>query len=127
MAKKRNAIEAALGGYKIAADYRVAEVTTAATYEIAEIYRKLGLDIMNSERPKKLEADQMDEYNSLLEEQAFPFEEKAIEIHESNARRTADGNYDEWVRKSYAALAQLKPARYVRTELDHESAAPTVP
>ena len=36
-------MEAALGGYKAAADYRVAEVTTLATYEIAEIYRKLGL------------------------------------------------------------------------------------
>ena len=71
LAKKRKAMEAALGGYKSAADYRVAEVTTAATYEIAEIYRKLGQDIMKSERPKKLESDQMDEYNSLLEEQAF--------------------------------------------------------
>jgi hypothetical protein len=72
LAKKRKAMEAALTGYKSATDYRVAEVTTAATYEIAEIYRKLGLDIMKSERPKKLAAEQMDEYNSLLEEQAFP-------------------------------------------------------
>ena len=86
LAKKRKAMEAALGGYKSAADYRVAEVTTVATYEIAEIYRKLGQDIMKSERPKKLEADQLDEYNSLLEEQAFPFEEQAITTHEINTR-----------------------------------------
>ena len=56
LAKKRKAMEAALGGYKAAADYRVAEVTTVATYEIAEIYRQLGKDIMKSERPKKLDA-----------------------------------------------------------------------
>jgi hypothetical protein len=71
LAKKKKAMEAALGAYKSATDYRVAEVTTLATYEIAEIYRKLGQDIMKSERPKKLAAEQLDEYNSLLEEQAF--------------------------------------------------------
>jgi Tfp pilus assembly protein PilF len=27
-----------------------------------------------------------------------------------------DGVYDDWVRKSYAALAEMKPARYARTE-----------
>ena len=71
----------------------------AATYEIAEIYRKLGLDIMKSERPKKLAAEQMDEYNSLLEEQAFPFEEQAIATHEINTRLARQGAYDESVKK----------------------------
>src|SRR4029079_1774235 len=78
LAKKKKAMEAALGAYKSATDYRVAEVTTLATFEIAEIYRKLGQDIMKSERPKKLPTEQLEEYNSLLEEQAFPFEEQAI-------------------------------------------------
>ena len=35
---------------------------------------------------KKLELEQ---YNVLLEEQAFPFEEQAIKLHETNAARTA--------------------------------------
>ena len=118
LAKKRKAMEAALGGYKAAADYRVAEVTTVATYEIAEIYRKLGQDIMKSERPKKLAGDQLDEYNSLLEEQAFPFEEQAISTHEINTKRARDGVYDEGVKKSFAALAELKPGRYGKTEID---------
>jgi tetratricopeptide (TPR) repeat protein len=110
-------MQTALDAYKSATDYRVAEVTTLATYEIAEIYRKLGLDVMKSERPKKLPADQLEEYNSLLEEQAFPFEEQAIQTHEINAKRTHDGVYDEGVKKSFAALAELKPARYGKTEL----------
>jgi tetratricopeptide (TPR) repeat protein len=29
-----------------------------------------------------------------------------------NARRTAEGLYDEWVRRSYAVLAELEPARF---------------
>jgi tetratricopeptide (TPR) repeat protein len=117
LAKKRKAMEAALAAYKAAADYRVAEVTTGATYEIAEIYRKLGQDILKSERPKKLDAEQIDEYNSLLEEQAFPFEEQAIATHEVNAKRVRDNIYDEDVKRSFTALAELKPARYGKTDV----------
>ncbi|HEX6397382.1 MAG TPA: tetratricopeptide repeat protein, partial [Steroidobacteraceae bacterium] len=117
LARKKKAMEAALGAYKSAADYRVAEVTTLATYEIAEIYRKLGQDIMKSERPKKLPEEQLEEYNSLLEEQAFPFEEQAISTHEINARRTTDGVYDEGVKKSFTALSELKPGRYGKSEM----------
>jgi tetratricopeptide (TPR) repeat protein len=127
LAKKRKAMEAALGGYKAAADYRVAEVTTVATFEIAEIYRQLGKDIMKSERPKKLAAEQLDEYNSLLEEQAFPFEEQAIKTHEINTARTRDNVYDDGVKKSFAALAELKPGRYGKTEMMSASFDALVP
>jgi Flp pilus assembly protein TadD len=127
LGKKRKAMEAALGGYKAAADYRVAEVTTVATYEIAEIYRKLGQDIMKSERPKKLDADQVEEYGSLLEEQAFPFEEQAIATHEINTKRVRDNVYDEGVKKSFAALAELKPGRYAKTEVMSASFDALVP
>jgi tetratricopeptide (TPR) repeat protein len=116
LAKKRKAMETAMAAYKSAADYRVAEVTTLATFEIAEIYRKLGQDIMKSERPKKLPEEQLEEYNSLLEEQAFPFEEQAIGTHEINTKRVRDGLYDEGVKKSFTALAELKPGRYGKTE-----------
>ena len=117
---KRNALETAVDGYKHAADYQVAEVTTAATYEMAELYRTLAKDVMASERPKNLKGDELEEYNSLLEEQVFPFEEQAIKAHELNAARAKDGVYDEWVRKSFQALAELKPARYGKTELTHD-------
>ena len=54
LAEKRKAMEAALKAYEQAADYQVAEVTTAATFESAELYRQLGKDLMSSERPKNL-------------------------------------------------------------------------
>jgi cellulose synthase operon protein C len=114
---KRNALETAMDGYKRAADYQVAEVTTAATYEMADLYRTLAKDLMASERPKNLKGEELEEYNSLLEEQVFPFEEEAIKAHELNAARAKDGVYDEWVKKSYQALAELKPARYGKTEV----------
>ena len=120
---KRRALETAMDGYKAAADYQVAEVTTASTYEMAELYRTLAHDLLHSERPPKLKGDALEEYNSLLEEQVFPFEEQAIKAHELNAARAKDGLYDEWVRKSFAALAELKPARYGKTELTEDVVA----
>jgi hypothetical protein len=117
LAEKRKAMETALKAYGEAADYAVAEVTTAATFESAELYRQLGKDLMSSERPKNLSKEELEQYNVLLEEQAFPFEEKAIKLHEVNAARARDGTYDEWVQKSFAALAQLNPGRYGKVEL----------
>ncbi|MGQ0835803.1 MAG: tetratricopeptide repeat protein [Gammaproteobacteria bacterium] len=120
---KRNSLETAMEGYKAAAAYGIAEVTTAATYEMAELYRALGKDIMNSERPKKLSADALEQYDLLLEEQAFPFEEQAIAMHEVNTARTRDGVYDESVKRSFQALAELKPGRYGKTELTQDVVA----
>jgi hypothetical protein len=120
LAEKRSAMEAALKAYTDAADYQVAEVTTAATYESAELYSQLGKDLLSSERPKDLNKAELEQYGVLLEEQAFPFEEKAIKLHEVNAGRAKDGDYDEWVQKSYAALAQLNPGRYGKVEIGEQ-------
>ncbi len=120
LAEKRKAMEAALKAYEAAADYQVADITTAATFESAELYRQLGKDLMSSERPKNLKKDELEQYDVLLEEQAFPFEEKAIKLHEVNAARTKDGTYDEWVQKSFAALAQLNPGRYGKVEIGEQ-------
>ena len=127
LAEKRKAMEAALKAYEQAADYQVADVTTAATFESAELYRQLGKDLMSSERPKKLSKDELEQYDVLLEEQAFPFEEKSIKLHEINAARTKDGTYDEWVQKSFSALAQLNPGRYGKVEIGEQPAPDTTP
>jgi len=120
LAAKTQAMQRALEAYGRAAQYGVAEVTTAATYSMAELYRRLARDLMASERPKNLKADELEQYDVLLEEEAFPFEEKAIEIHEANAARTREGVYDEWVKKSFEELAKLKPARYAKVEIGAE-------
>lgn len=117
---KRKALDAALAAYKRALDYQVAETTTAATFEMAELYRQLAKDIMSSERPKKLSKDERQQYDSLLEEQVYPFEEQAINLHEANAARAKEGLYDDWVKKSYGVLAELKPARYAKSEISQD-------
>jgi hypothetical protein len=113
---KKDRMELALKAYSAAAEYGVAEVSTAATYQTAELYRDFGAAMLKSQRPKGLKKDELEQYNVLLEEQAFPFEEKAIELHEVNAKRTAQGVYDDAVRDSLAALGKLRPARYGKVE-----------
>lgn len=119
---KRAALEKVLATYSQALDYGVAEVTTAATYGMAEQWRQLGSELLASERPKELKGEALEQYDVLLEEQAFPFEEKSIEIHESNAKRIGDGLYDEWVRRSFEVLAKLQPARYGKAEVSDDYA-----
>ena len=119
---KRAAMQRAIKAYQAADEYAIAEVSTAATFEMAELYRRLGEDLLKSERPKSLQGEELEQYGLLLEEQAYPFEEKAIDIHIVNAGRTTQGVYDASVRASFAQLAKLKPARFAKAE-DHAELA----
>jgi TolA-binding protein len=116
LATKKRLMEQALQQYARAADYQVAEVTTAATYRSAAIYYHLSRTLLDSARPPDLSGETLAQYDLLLEEQAYPFEEKAIELHEANVARIAAGVYDPWVAKSLEQLAELVPARYGKSE-----------
>jgi tetratricopeptide (TPR) repeat protein len=113
---KKARIEAALAGFSAAAAYGVGPVTTAATFETAELYFHFSRALLESERPAELSADEREEYDLLLEEQAYPFEEKAIELYAVNAGRAANGAWDEWIRASFARLRGMAPARWERNE-----------
>jgi hypothetical protein len=121
LARKRERMEVAMAAYTKAADYGVADVTTAATFQLAELYHGLSRALFDSERPDDLNELELMQYDILLEEQAFPFEEEAIELHEVNAARTADGVYDDWVASSLEVLAELMPARYAKFEKGERS------
>lgn len=114
--KKKQLMQASIKAYTAAAEYGIEAVTTASTYRIAEIYNSFSRELFKSERPKGLSADELEQYDILLEEQAYPFEEKAIEVHEVNAQRTQEGVYDTWVKKSFSALTKLSPVRYAKVE-----------
>lgn len=113
---KKARMETVLQAYAQASASAVAEVVTAATFHTAALYQDFGQALLRSQRPRGLKDQALEQYNVMLEEQAFPFEEKAIELHEANARRAATGLYDEWVRKSFAALRGLQPVRYGKSE-----------
>jgi TolA-binding protein len=114
--KKKKLMRQSIDAYSKAMDYRVLEVTTEATFQIAEIYHDFAKSLMNSQRPGGLDEEQLEEYDLLLEEQAFPFEEKAIDIHLANFRRIPAGTYDEPTKRSLQVLGELMPFRYARAE-----------
>ena len=113
---KKSLMEDVISAYTGAAEYGVAEVTTAATFRLGEVYQQFSSDLMTSDRPTELDADALEQYEILLEEQAFPFEEKAIDLYTANADRAPGGVYDEWVQRSFEQLAKLMPARYAKKE-----------
>ena len=116
MARKRDAMRAAIEGYSKLVSYKVADVTAASTYYMAEIYYHFSQALKYSERPTNLSALEMEQYELALEEQIYPFEEKAIEVHEKNIELLHAGLYSPWIDKTIDRLAQLFPASYARQE-----------
>ncbi|MBI5063321.1 MAG: tetratricopeptide repeat protein, partial [Desulfatitalea sp.] len=49
--------------------------------------------------PRGLYPSELEQYELALEEQAYPFEEKAINVHESNLKLISRGVYNAWVEK----------------------------
>ena len=115
---KQAALKIAVGALEATSGYRVEKFVTGSTYQIASIYQQLAQDLLDSERPRGLNELELDQYEVLLEEQAFPFEEKAIEVFEVNVARSWKGTYDEWVAHSFDALRRLSPGRFDRQEVE---------
>ena len=114
--KKQKAMKSLVKKYTNLVDYGVADVTAASTYYIAEIYFNFNVSLMESERPDNLNADELEQYNLVLEEQAYPFEEKAISVHGKNVELLSINVFSPWINKSIEKLSILVPARYSRQE-----------
>jgi len=114
--KKRRRMDAALEGFGRLVDYEVGEVTAAATFYMAEVYFDFSQSLLESERPADLDAREMQDYELVLEEEAFPFEERSIEVHEKNLELMRVGVYNAWVEKSLGKLAVMMPGRYAKFE-----------
>src|SRR5262249_28931597 len=104
----------AMGGL---VDYQIADVTAAATYYMAETYFDFSRALKDSERPADLKAADLEKFEASLEEAAFPFEEKAIKVHEKNMEMLHAGVFNAWTEKSLSRLAEMVPGRYAKNEM----------
>ncbi|VAW84237.1 TPR domain protein, putative component of TonB system [hydrothermal vent metagenome] len=120
ISEKKKAMEAALKAFNTAAEYNIAEIATASTFHIGDIYYQFSQELLDSERPEGLSEEALDQYELILEDQAYPFEEKAIEIHLSNTNLITANLYDQWIKSSFSALAKLLPARFGKIEMAEE-------
>ncbi len=113
--KKKYAMQKAVKFYGQASRHGIAETATESTHAIADIYKTFSKDLLTSEKPKGLSGDELEQYTILLEDKAFPFEDKAIEFYEANMSHIKDGVYNQWVKQSHTQLKELFPTRYKRT------------
>lgn len=111
--KKKKLMQDTIKLFGKASSFGLSEITTESTYSIAVLYDDFSQALLDSERPN-LSADELDQYEILLEDQAFPFEEKAIEFYETNVSRSRDGLNDRWLKESRSKLKELFPVRYSR-------------
>lgn len=115
--RKRESLDRAVAAYDRTESYAIEQFALQATRRKAQIYSEFAKAIMESDRPAGLDELALEEYEFLLEEQAYPFEEQAIALYEVNVKRAWEGMQSPAIDDSYRALADLMPARYDKKEL----------
>jgi len=113
---KKQRMDATIAALGRLVDYGIDEVTTAATFYMAETYSNFSRSLLESERPDDLKPEDLEEFKNKLDEAAFPFEEKAINVHEKNMELLHAGVFNSWTEKSLSRLTELMPGRYAKHE-----------
>jgi tetratricopeptide (TPR) repeat protein len=114
--EKKHRMDATIDTMDNLVAYEIGEVTAAATYYMAETYFDFSRSLTESERPADLQPADLQEYERVLDEEAFPYEEKAIDVHQKNLELVRAGVFNAWTEKSLAKLAELMPGRYAKKE-----------
>ena len=117
LAEKQRRMDTAMAALENLVAYEVPEVTAAATFYIAEAFYEFSDALLHSERPANLTSAELAEYELVIEEEAWPFEERAIDVHEENFELLTAGVFNPWVQQSLDRLAVLVPGRYAKAEI----------
>ncbi len=114
---RQQLLEQGIAWLNRAAEAGFVETVPEATFATAGGYGDLARALAHAPPPRGLDELEQEEFRMLLEEQAFGFEELAIQWHESNLARLREDIWNRWIAASAQALAQMVPARYAKTEL----------
>lgn len=118
IAVKNKALKDAISRYQMAADYDLLEFASMSSFKIAGLYKKFSNELRGAPVPSGLPGDQLQMYRQILEEQASPFMDLAVELYESNLELSWEGHFNTWINDSYAQMRELKPARFSKYEYD---------
>jgi len=117
LADKKQRMDASIAALSALWDYGIAEVTAAATYDMAETYMNFSRSLVESERPADLAEADREEYEKAIAQEATPFREKSVELHRKNLELLQSGVLNAWTEKSLSRLVDLVPERYARNEV----------
>jgi len=115
--EKKQRMDATINAMGGLVDYEISDVTAAATFYMAETYFDFSRSLKESERPADMKAADLEKFEADLDEAAYPFEEKAIKVHEKNMEMLHAGVFNTWTEKSLSKLAELMPGRYAKSEM----------
>ncbi|MFT7338527.1 MAG: tetratricopeptide (TPR) repeat protein [Marinobacter maritimus] len=112
--RKQLAMEKAQTHFRNAESLGGSVVLPESMFRRAELHRTMARDLMASTAPVELNELEQMQYRMLLEEEAYPFEERAIALHSDNHQRITTGGFNVWIEKSLGVLVELHPGRYER-------------
>jgi tetratricopeptide (TPR) repeat protein len=115
--EKRQRMDATIKAMSGLVDYQIADVTAAATFYMAETYFDFSRALKESERPADMKGANLEKFEADLDEAAYPFEDKAIKVHEKNMESLHAGVFNTWTEKSLSRLAEMVPGRYAKNEM----------
>lgn len=115
--KKNEFLQSAIQRYQSAADYGFLEFVTQSSYKIGNLYQIFTKELRNSPIPNGLSQNDKTMYMQIIEEQAAPFEQLAIEVHGANVSRLWEGEFNSWIEKSFEEMRVLNPERFDKQEL----------
>lgn len=114
---KNKLLESAVKQYQLAADYGILEFVTMSSFKMAHLYQQFAKELRDSPKPAGLSPSDQKVYAEIIEEQAAPIDELAIELHQANIDRAWEGSFNEWIDQSFTEMKLLNPARFNKTEL----------
>src|SRR6476660_8715717 len=115
--QKKQRMDATIKAMTALVDYQIADVTAAATFYMAETYFDFSRALKESERPDDMKGANLEKFEADLDEAAYPFEDKAIKVHEKNMESLHAGVFNTWTEKSLSRLAEMVPGRYAKDEM----------
>ncbi len=114
--RKRESMQTSIRYLTQTSNFGLSAQGTLATALIGQLYQEFAEALMSSERPEELDDLALEQYDILLEEQALPFEDQAISLHEINVGRISQDIYTPGIASSLTQLRQMMPARYAKDE-----------
>ncbi|MEH6824524.1 MAG: tetratricopeptide repeat protein [Motiliproteus sp.] len=114
--RKRESMQTSIRYLTQTSNFGLSAQGTLATALIGQLYQEFAQALMSSERPHELDELALEQYEILLEEQALPFEDQAISLHEINVGRISQEIYTPGIASSLVQLRQMMPARYAKDE-----------
>lgn len=120
---KESLMKEILDDYKYVIASKVAELLPESFYRMGLVFEGFRDALLSSERPADLSKKELEDYNFLLEEKAYPLEEQAVKAYEASLTASVEYGGNELIQKDIERLSMLRPAAYKR-EFDSGSLVP---